>query len=97
PRQSHRDVTPGYGQSALDSGHLHAAEAVEAEDEAVAGRDRQRWDDAAGDHDHAGREWPAILVGKIGDPGEGRERILGAALVVLGAVDGEAAERADRR
>src|SRR5690349_5464801 len=35
-------------------GELDAAETVEAEDEAVAGRDRQRRDDAAGDDDHAG-------------------------------------------
>ena len=69
--------------SGLSGDHLHAAEAVEAEDEAIAGRDRQRRDDAAGDHDHAGRERPVVAVGEVGDPGERRERVLGAALALV--------------
>ena len=85
------------GMSGTDLNNLHRyfAEPFDLEHHALAGCDRNRRDQAAGDDDHIGFQTAAALGDVIGEPGERGGRILGCAFADKLAVDGQTALDAD--
>src|SRR3954452_14235356 len=67
--------TAARAKCALCHIHLALAEAFHGEDAAIAGGDRECWDHAAGDDDHAGPEIALALGDEIGEPGQRCERV----------------------
>jgi hypothetical protein len=65
------------------------AQPIDREYRAVADRDRNCWNHAAGDYDHAGFQITPALGEMIGKPCERRTRILGHALADRRAADHE--------
>src|SRR5580700_627319 len=83
--------------SRLHRNHLDFAKSRDGEHRVVAGLDRHGRNDTAGDHHHAGFEAAAALGEVIGEPGQRRARVLGAAFARRLAADLEPAGDADQR
>src|SRR5690348_4323483 len=81
--------------SSLDR-HHGVAQAVDREHRAIARVDRYGGDDAAGDDHHAARQAVAAFGAQIDQPGQGLERIFGAAFVDRRAVHGQSAGNANQ-
>ena len=84
----------------LHRNHLDVAQSRDRKHRVLAGLDRHRRNDAAGDHHHAGFETAAAFGEVIGEPGQRRARVFGKASAGRFAVDlepaGDAVEQRGR-
>ena len=82
-------------RSHLNHIHRDVTQPLDRELRALAGRDRFRRNETAGDHDHAGFEIAAALGDMIGEPGQGGAGVFGGAFADKLAAEREPAGNAD--